>query len=397
MHRILSVFFSILLVCMGMQAQDFSPKQTYSIFSANGLAIDNQGSMANESGIFLSHASANSASQAWQFFKVSENVYNIVNVMSGMAIDNASGNAEQPAIQWSYDRSNINQQWVVERVDADTYTFTCLASNMRLGYRDAAQFGEPLYQLKPNDTQRQKWTVKKCSVKASTIAFKTHSNNDWENQNIIGINKLPYRSTFTPFASVDELRSDASFHKPWLNAHSSRILSLNGKWKFHWSPSPESRPVRFHTNNYDTDNWSEIDVPSNWEMLGYGTPIYTNVVYPIHNNPPFVEPQNGYTIVNEPNAVGSYVRRFTLPAEWKGKEVFVHFNGVYSAFYVWVNGKRVGYSQNSTNDARFDITRYVKQGVNTIAVEVYRWSDGSYLEDQDMFRLSGIYLSLIHI
>ena len=391
MHRFLSVFCGILLVCMGMQAQDFSPKQTYSIFSANGLAIDNQGSMANESGIFLSHASANSASQAWQFIKVSENVYNIVNVMSGLAIDNASGNAEQPAIQWSYDRSNINQQWVVERVDADTYTFTCLASNMRLGYRDAAQFGEPLYQLKPNDTQRQKWTVKKCSVKASTIAFKTHSDNDWENQNIIGINKLPYRSTFTPFASVDELRSDASFRKPWLNARSSRIMSLNGKWKFHWSPSPESRPVRFYANNYDTGSWAEIDVPSNWEMLGYGTPIYTNVVYPIHNNPPFVEPQNGYTVVNEPNAVGSYVRRFTLPAEWKGKEVFVHFNGVYSAFYVWVNGKRVGYSQNSTNDARFDITRYVKQGVNTIAVEVYRWSDGSYLEDQDMFRLSGIY------
>ena len=391
MHRFLSVFCSILLVCMGMQAQDFSPKQTYSIFSANGLAVDNQGSMANESGIFLSHASANSASQAWQFIKVSENVYNIVNVMSGLAIDNASGNAEQPAIQWSYDRSNINQQWVVERVDADTYTFTCLASNMRLGYRDAAQFGEPLYQLKPNDTQRQKWTVKKCSVKASTIAFKTHSDNDWENQNIIGINKLPYRSTFTPFASVDELRSDASFRKPWLNARSSRIMSLNGKWKFHWSPSPESRPMKFYANNYDTGNWAEIDVPSNWEMLGYGTPIYTNVVYPIHNNPPFVEPQNGYTVVNEPNAVGSYVRRFTLPAEWKGKEVFVHFNGVYSAFYVWVNGKRVGYSQNSTNDARFDITRYVKQGVNTIAVEVYRWSDGSYLEDQDMFRLSGIY------
>ena len=318
-------------------------------------------------------------------------MYNIVNVMSGLAIDNASGNAEQPAIQWSYDRSNINQQWVVERVDADTYTFTCLASNMRLGYRDAAQFGEPLYQLKPNDTQRQKWTVKKCSVKASTIAFKTHSDNDWENQNIIGINKLPYRSTFTPFASVDELRSDASFRKPWLNARSSRIMSLNGKWKFHWSPSPESRPMKFYANNYDTGSWAEIDVPSNWEMLGYGTPIYTNVVYPIHNNPPFVEPQNGYTVVNEPNAVGSYVRRFTLPAEWKGKEVFVHFNGVYSAFYVWVNGKRVGYSQNSTNDARFDITRYVKQGVNTIAVEVYRWSDGSYLEDQDMFRLSGIY------
>ena len=391
MRRISLALCNLLLLCLNIQAQEFDPKQTYSIFSANGLALDNQGSMTSESGIFLSHSVANKASQAWQFIKVGDNVYNILNAESGMAVDNASGNAEQPAIQWSHDRGNLNQQWIVERVADDTYTLTCKASNMRLGYRDAAQFGEPIYQLKPNATDRQKWIIKKCSVKVNAITFKTQSNNDWENQNIIGINKLPYRSTFTPFASVDELRGDASFAKPWINANSSRTMSLNGKWKFHWSPSPEARPAKFFAPNYNTDKWDEIDVPSNWEMLGYGTPIYTNVVYPIHNNPPFIEPQNGYTIVNEPNAVGSYVRQFTMPAEWKGKEVFVHFNGVYSAFYVWVNGKRVGYSQNSTNDARFDITRFVKKGVNTIAVEVYRWSDGSYLEDQDMFRLSGIY------
>ena len=169
------------------------------------------------------------------------------------------------------------------------------------------------------------------------------------------------------------------------------MASLNGKWRFHWVNSPDKRPVNFYKPNYNVADWAEITVPSNWEMLGYGTPIYTNVTYPIRNNPPFIQSQPHYTVETEPNAVGSYRRDFTIPKQWRGKEVYLHFDGVYSAFYVWVNGKKVGYSQNSCTDARFDITKYVKPGKNTVAVEVYRWCDGSYLEDQDMFRLSGIY------
>ena len=126
-------------------------------------------------------------------------------------------------------------------------------------------------------------------------------------------------------------------------------------------------------------------------MHGYGTPIYTNITYPIRNNPPFIQGQRGYTVEKEPNAVGSYRREFALPADWKDKEVFIHFDGIYSAAYVWINGKKVGYSQGSSNDAEFRITPYVKAGNNTVAVEVYRWCDGSFLEDQDMFRLSGIH------
>ncbi len=127
-------------------------------------------------------------------------------------------------------------------------------------------------------------------------------------------------------------------------------------------------------------------------MHGYGTPIYTNITYPFRNNPPFIQGQRGYTVLEEPNAVESYRTTFTVPADWGDKEVFITFGGVYSAMYLWVNGQKVGYSQGANNDARFDITRYVKPGKeNLLAVEVYRWSDGSYLEDQDMFRLSGIY------
>ena len=124
---------------------------------------------------------------------------------------------------------------------------------------------------------------------------------------------------------------------------------------------------------------------------GYGTPIYTNITYPHRNNPPFIQGKKGYTIMDEPNPVGSYRRDFNIPDDWKGSEIFIHFDGVYSAMYLWVNGKKVGYSQGANNDAEFNITKYVKPGKNVLAVEVYRWSDGSYLEDQDMFRLSGIH------
>lgn len=167
---------------------------------------------------------------------------------------------------------------------------------------------------------------------------------------------------------------------------------MNGTWKFHWSKQPEDRPIRFYQRNYDVSDWADIPVPSNWEMQGYGTPIYTNITYPFRNNPPFIQGQEGYTLLEEPNAVGSYRRDFELPADWKDKEIFLHFNGCYSAMYVWVNGQKVGYSQGANNDAIFDITKYAEVGRrNMVAVEVYRWSDGSYLEDQDMFRLSGLH------
>ena len=168
-------------------------------------------------------------------------------------------------------------------------------------------------------------------------------------------------------------------------------MLLNGDCKFHWAKSPQERPRDFHKPTYDVEGWDDIAVPSNWEMLGYGTPIYTNITYPFRNNPPFIQGQRGYTVEKEPNAVGSYRRDFTLPEGWDDKEVYITFEGCYSAMYLWINGKKVGYSQGPTTDARFDITRYVRPGNNTLAVEVYRWSDGSYLEDQDRFRMSGIY------
>ncbi|MBS1566937.1 MAG: beta galactosidase jelly roll domain-containing protein, partial [Bacteroidetes bacterium] len=171
------------------------------------------------------------------------------------------------------------------------------------------------------------------------------------------------------------------------------VQSLNGIWKFKWSSNPESRPVDFYKSNYSTESWDNILVPGNWELQGFGTPIYTNITYPFRREPPKVtnEPEKYFTSFSERNPVGSYCTTFTAPDGWKDKQVFLNFGGVQSAMYLWVNGQQVGYSENSMSPAEFDITKYIHAGENKVAVEVYRWCDGSYLEDQDMWRLSGIF------
>jgi beta-galactosidase len=202
--------------------------------------------------------------------------------------------------------------------------------------------------------------------------------NDWENPAVNAINKeKPHAYGF--------LASE--------KANNPAVLSLNGTWKFKWSPDPQSRPLDFYAENYSKENWDNILVPGNWEMQGFGTPIYTNITYPFKRNAPKVtsKPESYFTSYIERNPVGSYSTSFTIPESWNNKQVFINFSGVQSAFYVWVNGQKVGYSENSMSPAEFDITKYIHKGRNKLAVEVYRWCDGSYLEDQDIWRLSGIF------
>ena len=211
--------------------------------------------------------------------------------------------------------------------------------------------------------------------------------NDWENQQIISENKEAGHATYIPY-------SDTQLALKGLKEDSSLYRSLNGEWKFNWVASPELRPKNFWNPDNSVDNWDSITVPSNWQIEGYGKPIYTNWVYPFAPLPPRIMAPTPlrYTKRDLPNPVGSYRREYTIPQEWKGKQVFIHFAGVQSAMYLWVNGSKVGYSQGSMLPAEFNITSYINPGKdNTIAVEVYRWSDGSYLEDQDFWRLSGIY------
>jgi beta-galactosidase len=207
---------------------------------------------------------------------------------------------------------------------------------------------------------------------------------DWENPQVIGRNKEKATSTFSSYSNR---QAALSF------SESRNEQSLNGNWYFHWSPDPAARPTDFYRDDYDVSEWDRIVVPGNWQMQGYGIPIYTNIKYPFKRNQPVVtdEPHEKYTSYQWRNPVGSYKRNFNLNIEWINKPLYIHFDGVKSAFYLWVNGQKVGYSQGSMTPARFDISKYVTIGQNTVAVEVYRWSDGSYLEDQDMWRLSGIF------
>jgi beta-galactosidase len=203
----------------------------------------------------------------------------------------------------------------------------------------------------------------------------------WDDPAIIQVNTESPRATFIPFA--DRASALANIDDP---KRSSRYMSLSGEWAFNWSASPKDRPLGFEKTDFSVAGWDRIQVPSNWQTEGFGIPIYTNIQYP------FVT--EGFRAPTNWNPVGSYRRSFVLPLEWAEsaqEPVFLHFEGVESAMYVWINGEAVGYSEGSRTPAEFDVSKFLRPGINQIAVEVYRWSDASYLENQDFWRLSGIF------
>lgn len=211
------------------------------------------------------------------------------------------------------------------------------------------------------------------------VAFTEKELRDWENPEMFNQNREDPRASFISYPDSESAIRLAKESSP-------NYISLDGTWKFKWVKTPAERPYWFFKNDFDTRGWDDIEVPSNWEMKGFGVPLYVNAGYPFKKNPPFIQ--------HEWNPVGSYKRTFKVPGSWSSREVFVTFGAVSSAFYLYINGELVGYSQDSKVPAEFNISKYLKRGVNTIAVEVYRWSDGSYLEDQDFWRLSGIQRSV---
>jgi len=199
---------------------------------------------------------------------------------------------------------------------------------------------------------------------------------EWQDEQVTQVNREPARCASYPLADQKAALTAEEPTTPYQ-------LSLNGPWRYCWSGSPEQRPVDFWKTDYDVSSWALIPVPGCVELFGYGIPIYTNVRFPHSATPPFID--------RDYNPVSSYRRTFMVPNAWKGRTVFIRFEGVASAFYLWVNGQKVGFSEDSRLPAEFNIQKYLKEGENQLAVEVYRWSDGSYLEDQDFFRLSGIF------
>ena len=227
------------------------------------------------------------------------------------------------------------------------------------------------------------------SFLATTALAEEH--HDWEDNHILQINREPARAYFIPYG---EQKGD-------------RMLSLNGDWKFRWTKTPDERIKDFYRTDFDASSWATLAVPANWEVNGYGTPIYISAGYPFKINPPYVtkEPKKEWTTYEERNPTGQYRRTFAVPDSWvcccdtatnkTSGQTFLRFEGVMSAFYVWINGERVGYSQGSMEPSEFNVTPYIKRGENQIAIEVYKYSDGSYLEDQDFWRFGGIHRDVL--
>ena len=197
----------------------------------------------------------------------------------------------------------------------------------------------------------------------------------WEDPAVLAENREPPHASFTPFATVDAAIRDRPDDSPYR-------ISLNGDWRFHWVPRPAQRPTDFFEPDFDASAWDVIPVPANWEFEGYGHPVYRDEFYSFPADPPHIP--------HDDNPVGSYRRTIEVPVDWEGREVFLNFDGVYSAFFVWVNGEYIGYSEGSRTPAEFRVTEAVRPGSNVVAAQVYRWSDGSYLESQDFWRVSGI-------
>ena len=205
--------------------------------------------------------------------------------------------------------------------------------------------------------------------------------NDWENPKLTHKNRLPARAYFFPFADQAGALRGAKQDSPW-------VVSLNGAWKFHYSPTVAEAPEGFADAKFDVSSWDSLIVPSNWQLHGYGHPHYTNVQYPLPVDPPRVPTEN---------PTGSYRRDIIIPDDWKDRQIVIRFEGVDSAFYVYVNGKEAGFSKGSRLPSEFDISPFAKSGVNTLAVRVMQWSDGTYMEDQDMWWLSGIFRDVMLI
>ena len=387
--QFLTCLFSLcaFLLC----AQSFDSKSLYKIYNDQGEVMDNAGSGENFTNVNLSKEMKGAAGQLIKISEEGDYVH-----LAFAASKKGMGHVPEfqedlLIIQWDASEGLDYQQWKLTKVGDNTFIISPRKSDKRaLTYR---KDGKLQLEDRNESEPAQQWVIKKTNEKLPKEKNLVGKEN-WENEQIFAINKENGRNTFIPFLSMEALKNDPSFKQPWETPRADNYMLLNGMWKFNWVEAPEKRPVEFYKETYDVSGWKEIQVPSSWEMQGYGTPIYTNITYPHKNQPPFIRPVEGWTIEKEKNPVGSYRREFNINKDWANKEVFLHFDGCYSALYVWVNGQPVGYSQGANNDAEFNVTKYLKEGKNTLACEVYRWSDGSYLEDQDMFRLSGIHRSV---
>ncbi len=337
--------------------------------------------------------------------------YLFKSVLSGLAIDMANNNTSLSPLQWtdevSYNNSqNENQEFYLVGQGNNTY-------KLRTKYTDGGS--TTIYYLTTTTGETMTRTTDESAAAVFGFILVDGSsegggesgggssgdsehgsfNVSWvADQTVYAKYKEEAHATFMPYASTAALKADVNYHKPWLTPeNNTEYQSLNGTWKFKFNSGTSGTPGshNYYSETLDDSGWDDIKVPLSWEMAGYGKPVYTNVGYPFSSKAP--NANTGYEAygVQDHNATGFYRRTMNIPEDWSDKRIFLHFDGAYSAIVVWVNGKFVGYSQGSNTDAEFDLTGFVTTGDNQLSVCVYRWCDGSFLEGQDMWHLSGIH------
>lgn len=368
------------LISVGQDTKNVLTPYKYSWLRDTGLA-------------FLAYAEGNDA-QKWKLVAVSgkQDCYQLVNGDGELAFDMALNDTKKVSgypCMWTQSIANPNQQIYITKKGSG---YKLSAVSARNGQNYYVTFGSI------SSVNGYYCGYENSEASAATLQFKEvpavviPEGADWENAKVYERNKERAHATYMPYPSTKAMKADGQrYDKPWLDPTGANYLSLNGTWKLRWSEG--AKPVLLGKDDFWGDGvstegsaWNDITVPSCLEMNGYGLPMYVNVDYPFEDQQPYVRMKAGLK-----NSVGSYRRDFTLPAGWENKRVFLHFDGIYSAAYVYVNGNEVGYTEGANNVSEFDITKYLRTGKNNVAVQVIRWSDGSYLEGQDMWHMSGIH------
>lgn len=368
------------LISVGQDTKNVLTPYKYSWLRDTGLA-------------FLAYSEGNDA-QKWKLVAVSgkQDCYQLVNGDGELAFDMALNDTKKVSgypCMWTQSIANPNQQIYITKKGSGYKLSAVSARNGQTYYVTYGSISSVNgYYCGYGNSEASAATLQFMEVPAVVIP----EGADWENAKVYERNKETAHATYMPYPSTKAMKADGQrYDKPWLEPTGANYLSLNGTWKLRWSEG--AKPVLlgkddFWGDNVSTDGsaWNDITVPSCLEMNGYGLPMYVNVDYPFEDQQPYVRMKGDLK-----NSVGSYRRDFTLPAGWENKRVFLHFDGIYSAAYVYVNGHEVGYTEGANNVSEFDITKYLHTGKNNVAVQVIRWSDGSYLEGQDMWHMSGIH------
>ena len=400
-NRSYATYKSVNMVTSGNFVTPIAGNDYYICLASDATQCLGVASQSQNASLSVSTLVKETASQTWTAYTSKSTSYPLHFKSKGSiyAIDMAGANSTAPLIwdsEFDYNSgngSNANQEWKLVDAGNNTYYLACRPQNSSSDYYLAVS-GTGLTKT----TSLSSATAFGFMNASGSEGGGTEFSVSWiSDQSKVSDHKEDAHATFIPYASVEQLKADAlHYEQPWQQPDETKAeyINLNGTWKFKYVAGTTYGPgsSEFQAKDYNDNSWENIRVPLSWEMANYGKPVYTNVGYPFSsNNPPnAITGLTSYGVTDH-NATGFYRRTITIPESWNDKRVFIHFDGVYSAAVVWVNGKYVGYSQGSNTDAEFDLTGFVTTGDNQLSVRVYRWCDGSYLEGQDMWHLSGIH------